>query len=326
MIRLRAIPIGQPAAGPCARPNCARFSSARECFSDQTEDHVGLPDAGGDVGADRSEMPVREDAVIAGVRARQHLPIRWLVQLHTPFLPLSPPGCDRHAIPRQCPRDIQPLSATPAQPAARLRIDHRTLQSVRPGIRGVSAEAFASGTLTATRGCRRRRFGVHRGRRPEFVLPAESAEGCHGGRGVGLVETRGGSWMVKRSASCATTASCTRSTPGPVACEPRSRSATDLTACVCGPSQAATRWVTPASCAGPAGRLMPELPAAVTGQLDAVVGAGVEAAVVAKHARRLQRLGWSRALDPSSPGTWAQGGPPPRGGCALDVLIEREGV
>lgn len=60
------------------------------------------------------------------------------------------------------------------------------------------------------------------------------------------------------------------------------------------------------------------------GRLDAVVGAGLEAAVVAKHARRLQRLGWSRARDPTSPGTWAQGEPPPREGCALDVLIDGE--
>jgi phosphatidylserine/phosphatidylglycerophosphate/cardiolipin synthase-like enzyme len=69
---------------------------------------------------------------------------------------------------------------------------------------------------------------------------------------------------------------------------------------------------------------MPEFPAALTGRLDAVVGAGVEAAVVAKHARRLQRLGWSRARDPTGPGTWAQGEPPPREGCALEVLIDGE--
>ena len=61
---------------------------------------------------------------------------------------------------------------------------------------------------------------------------------------------------------------------------------------------------------------------ALMARLDAAVGARVEAAVVAKHARRLRRLGWSRALIPASPGTWAQGEPPPREGCAVDVLID----
>jgi phosphatidylserine/phosphatidylglycerophosphate/cardiolipin synthase-like enzyme len=69
---------------------------------------------------------------------------------------------------------------------------------------------------------------------------------------------------------------------------------------------------------------MPELFDGLTGRLDTALGAGVEAAVVAKHARRLQRLGWSRALEPSGPGTWAQGEPSPREGCALDVLIDGE--
>jgi phosphatidylserine/phosphatidylglycerophosphate/cardiolipin synthase-like enzyme len=70
--------------------------------------------------------------------------------------------------------------------------------------------------------------------------------------------------------------------------------------------------------------LVPELFDGLTGRLDTALGAGVEAAVVAKHARRLQRLGWSRALEPSGPGTWAQGEPPPREGCTLDVLIDGE--
>src|SRR5580693_5839325 len=69
---------------------------------------------------------------------------------------------------------------------------------------------------------------------------------------------------------------------------------------------------------------MPELFDGLTGRLDTALGAGVEAAVVAKHAHRLQRLGWSRALDPSGSGTWAQGEPPPREGCTLDVLIDGE--
>ncbi len=66
------------------------------------------------------------------------------------------------------------------------------------------------------------------------------------------------------------------------------------------------------------------LPEQLTGRVDAAVGAGVEAAVVAKHARRLQRLGSSGALDPAGSSTWAQGEPPPRQGCALDVLIDGE--
>jgi phosphatidylserine/phosphatidylglycerophosphate/cardiolipin synthase-like enzyme len=69
---------------------------------------------------------------------------------------------------------------------------------------------------------------------------------------------------------------------------------------------------------------MPAIVDELTGRLDAALGFGIEAAVVAKHARRLQRLGWSRALDPDGPGTWAQGEPPPREGCALDVLIDGE--
>jgi phosphatidylserine/phosphatidylglycerophosphate/cardiolipin synthase-like enzyme len=69
---------------------------------------------------------------------------------------------------------------------------------------------------------------------------------------------------------------------------------------------------------------MPEWLDGLAGRVDAALGVGVEAAVVAKHARRLQRLGWSHALEPTGPGTWAQGEPPPRQGCALDVLIDGE--
>jgi phosphatidylserine/phosphatidylglycerophosphate/cardiolipin synthase-like enzyme len=69
---------------------------------------------------------------------------------------------------------------------------------------------------------------------------------------------------------------------------------------------------------------MPASVSGLTSRVDAALGVGVEAAVVAKHARRLQRLGWSRALDPSGSGSWAQGEPPPREGCVLDVLIDGE--
>ncbi len=58
------------------------------------------------------------------------------------------------------------------------------------------------------------------------------------------------------------------------------------------------------------------------GRLDAAVGDGVDAAVKLKHRRRLARLGWDRVFDPTEPGVFAQGDPPPRPGCALDVLID----
>jgi phosphatidylserine/phosphatidylglycerophosphate/cardiolipin synthase-like enzyme len=62
----------------------------------------------------------------------------------------------------------------------------------------------------------------------------------------------------------------------------------------------------------------------VISRVDATVGAGLEAAVRAKHARRLERLGWSRALRADGASVWAAGSPPPRGGCRLEVLIDGE--
>jgi phosphatidylserine/phosphatidylglycerophosphate/cardiolipin synthase-like enzyme len=55
---------------------------------------------------------------------------------------------------------------------------------------------------------------------------------------------------------------------------------------------------------------------------DAAVGNAIEAAVSAKHRRRLKRLGWERALEPPDDGVWAAGDPPPRHGCSLDVLVD----
>jgi phosphatidylserine/phosphatidylglycerophosphate/cardiolipin synthase-like enzyme len=55
---------------------------------------------------------------------------------------------------------------------------------------------------------------------------------------------------------------------------------------------------------------------------DAAVGGGVEAVVRAKHRRRLRRLGWERLYEPTAPGVWAQGDPPPRPGCSMEVLID----
>jgi phosphatidylserine/phosphatidylglycerophosphate/cardiolipin synthase-like enzyme len=57
-------------------------------------------------------------------------------------------------------------------------------------------------------------------------------------------------------------------------------------------------------------------------QVDRVVGNGIEAAVCAKHARRLRRLGWTRALSPPDREIWAAGDPPPRQGCSLEALID----
>jgi phosphatidylserine/phosphatidylglycerophosphate/cardiolipin synthase-like enzyme len=57
-------------------------------------------------------------------------------------------------------------------------------------------------------------------------------------------------------------------------------------------------------------------------RVDALVGDGVEAAVRVKHAWRLRRLGWSRALELPDAGLWASGDPPPREGCSLEVLID----
>jgi phosphatidylserine/phosphatidylglycerophosphate/cardiolipin synthase-like enzyme len=55
---------------------------------------------------------------------------------------------------------------------------------------------------------------------------------------------------------------------------------------------------------------------------DALVGDAVDAAVRAKHRRRLAGLGWERALDPPGDGLWAAGEPRPRPGCELEVLID----
>ena len=57
--------------------------------------------------------------------------------------------------------------------------------------------------------------------------------------------------------------------------------------------------------------------------LDRKVGDGAERLVSGHHRRRLRSLGWGRALDPP-PGLWAAGDPPPRPGCALEVLIDGE--
>ncbi len=67
---------------------------------------------------------------------------------------------------------------------------------------------------------------------------------------------------------------------------------------------------------------MPGSPASLLSSVDSIVGDGVEAAVRTKHSWRLRRLGWSHALAPPDDGPWAAGDPPPRAGCALEVLID----
>jgi phosphatidylserine/phosphatidylglycerophosphate/cardiolipin synthase-like enzyme len=57
-------------------------------------------------------------------------------------------------------------------------------------------------------------------------------------------------------------------------------------------------------------------------RVDSAVGSAIEAAVQAKHRRRLRRLGWERALQPPDDSPWAAGDPPPRRGCSLEVLID----
>jgi phosphatidylserine/phosphatidylglycerophosphate/cardiolipin synthase-like enzyme len=60
----------------------------------------------------------------------------------------------------------------------------------------------------------------------------------------------------------------------------------------------------------------------VISRADAKLGDAIEAVVRTHHRRRLRRLGWERALEPPDDGLFAAGDPPPRAGCALDVLID----
>jgi phosphatidylserine/phosphatidylglycerophosphate/cardiolipin synthase-like enzyme len=54
--------------------------------------------------------------------------------------------------------------------------------------------------------------------------------------------------------------------------------------------------------------------------LDRELGAAVGRAVAAHHRRRLRRIGWLEALEPSGI-SWARGSPP-RDGCSLEVLVD----
>jgi phosphatidylserine/phosphatidylglycerophosphate/cardiolipin synthase-like enzyme len=54
---------------------------------------------------------------------------------------------------------------------------------------------------------------------------------------------------------------------------------------------------------------------------DDALGRTVEQLTVSHHRRRLQRVGWSAAIDPPQ-GGWSEAGPPPRPGNAVEVLID----
>jgi phosphatidylserine/phosphatidylglycerophosphate/cardiolipin synthase-like enzyme len=66
----------------------------------------------------------------------------------------------------------------------------------------------------------------------------------------------------------------------------------------------------------------PPMAVPLISHVDARLGDAIEAAVRARHRRRLRRLGWERALEPPDGGLWAAGDPPPRPGCSLDALID----
>jgi phosphatidylserine/phosphatidylglycerophosphate/cardiolipin synthase-like enzyme len=58
-------------------------------------------------------------------------------------------------------------------------------------------------------------------------------------------------------------------------------------------------------------------------RVDGWAGKGIDVAVGRHHRRRLRRVGRRDQLDPPrDPSLWAGGDPPPRTGCALDVLVD----
>jgi phosphatidylserine/phosphatidylglycerophosphate/cardiolipin synthase-like enzyme len=62
---------------------------------------------------------------------------------------------------------------------------------------------------------------------------------------------------------------------------------------------------------------------AILDRIDHTVGHSLETAIAVHHRRRLRRVGQAERLEPPQDGSpWAAGGPPPREGCELEVLIE----
>jgi len=62
------------------------------------------------------------------------------------------------------------------------------------------------------------------------------------------------------------------------------------------------------------------------GRADLLVGRAVERAMAAHHRYRLRRHGRLDALAPASDGPWCREAPPPRDGCAIDVLVDGDAV
>ena len=59
------------------------------------------------------------------------------------------------------------------------------------------------------------------------------------------------------------------------------------------------------------------------GAADRMLGRAIERSMVAHHRHRLRRLGRSYALEPPKDASpWCRDSPPPRDGCAIDVLID----
>ena len=65
------------------------------------------------------------------------------------------------------------------------------------------------------------------------------------------------------------------------------------------------------------------MPGGLVERVDGWAGNGIDAAIGGHHRRRLRRVGRIDQLHPpDGPSLWAAGDPPPRPGCALDVLID----
>jgi phosphatidylserine/phosphatidylglycerophosphate/cardiolipin synthase-like enzyme len=65
------------------------------------------------------------------------------------------------------------------------------------------------------------------------------------------------------------------------------------------------------------------MPSGLVERVDGWAGNGIEAAIGGYHRRRLRRVGRIDQLEPPrGPSLWAAGDPPPRSGCALDVLVD----
>src|SRR5579859_273708 len=65
------------------------------------------------------------------------------------------------------------------------------------------------------------------------------------------------------------------------------------------------------------------MPSGLVERVDGWAGNGIEAAIGRHHRRRLRRVGRIDQLDPPREASlWAGGDPPPRTGCALDVLVD----